>query len=339
MESNDCNNKMVNSKPKDCCDTQQMPETEKESPEPIAGTNIDDTIDMSNASHTDLDLEGLEVFEQSYVKNKMENYTENNCLPTEEPKMCNEKTATYWTGGRDDLQDEDVPAPKHLNDRKLDIDWTIPYYLTENNSLHKNVRTYFPLHKTLRNLRLLDMRLKYSTRQLALENKSSEYTNDSGSGTDEGDVKFSEQKQRANVMQEESEQMHISSLIELLSQCRLKLEQMEDLEKYSRDMEINLQETITYLKQNIAALQRENAQQEDEIFFLAEELIQCKRMLHEKTEKISHMNTMFKNFGQRLENTRKYQQIDSICQINNSSGQSSENPEPRDLKSKVCVIL
>ncbi|KAM4651152.1 uncharacterized protein O3C94_013700 [Discoglossus pictus] len=339
MELKTCDNHMINTETEVCPDHSQNLEEGEEDLEPISETSTKDMIHQDNLAKTNTDLLGFVDFDHQCVGKGMGDVEHNICLDPEEPKMCNEKTATYWTGGgMESLNEEERPPSK---DHQMDVDWSLPYYLTENHAQHSNARLYFPLQKTLRNLRLLDLRLKYNTQQAVLENKPCEATNDSGSSSDESDSKLPEQKEQENS--EETEEAHNASLFEVLSQCHIKLEEMEELEHYSRQLENTLweaQNTIAYLKETVAALQRENAQKDDEIIFLSEELMESNRMLHEKSEQITDMNAMFRNLGHHLENSRKQQNNKSTCPKHNGQPPISENPQPRSPShSKICIIL
>ncbi|MEE6511411.1 hypothetical protein FKM82_017898 [Ascaphus truei] len=321
------------------CDLPQTIEMVDESLETSIGPTVDDMISLSNGAEGKPDLQGLVVIEHQCGTEEMR---ASECLELDEPKMCNEMTATYWTGGAAESQKEDKLSPStHLQDRKLAAAMTVPYYLTEKNPPHNNVRLYFPLHKTLRNLRLLDLKLKYHTHQVILGNNSSECTNDSGSSSDESASELSEQKEKGNATQEESDQATNSSLINLLSQCQLKLEQLEELKHYSRQLASSLweaQETIAYLQGKVGDLQLENAQKEEEIAILSEVLTESKRLSHEKVGSSWGTNVMLRNLGDHLENQRKQRRFQSIVQISGNSAERSQ--VPRDSSnSKMCVIL
>ncbi|KAM4721753.1 uncharacterized protein WCC33_008042 [Rhinophrynus dorsalis] len=259
--------------------------------------------------------------------------------------MCNEKTATYWTGGgTDSVNGEEITDSIYVKEGQFDVDRTDPYYPMDNNPPQSNVRLYFPLQKTLRNLRLLDLKLRYNSRQAAVEHTAHGDTQDSSSSSDESDARPVEQEEKEEIRQEDdTEQTKSSSLIHLLSQCHLKLQQMEVLEHYSEQLARSLweaQETIVYLRENMAALQRENAQKGNEIFILSEELAESRRLLCEKTDRIADMKEMFRNLGDHLENRTRERRFEYMGQIQDNSGKSSESPVPREMRnSNVCVIV
>ncbi|XP_031756353.1 uncharacterized protein LOC116410287 [Xenopus tropicalis] len=239
--------------------------------------------------------------------------------------MCNEKTATYWTGGGSDSHNEDdAPPSLCLMGGQMDMACNLatdPRPLT-------NVRVYLPLQKTLRNLRLLDLRLKYNSQQVRLPAGQQE----SSSSSDESDPKAPEPREEEE--EDEGQEKDRASLIQLLTLCHCQLQQYEELKRQSQrqsQMLWEAQETIGHLRDSVAALHCANAQKEEELFFLWEELIQCKRLLREKTERITDMREMFRNFGEHLGKRG------STPQSNEHLG--AENPVTEDPNSKICVIL
>ncbi|OCT58692.1 hypothetical protein XELAEV_18001834mg [Xenopus laevis] len=255
--------------------------------------------------------------------------------------MCNEKTATYWTGGGDDSQNEENASPSMgLMDGQMDKDGTLPCNLVKDPRPLTNVRVYLPLQKTLRNLRLLDLRLKYNSQQVGVANQLNEFTQESSSSSDESDSKAPEQEEEEEEGREEENDS--SSLIELLTLCQFQLEQFEELKQQSQQQSQMLweaQETMEFLQESVASLHRENAQKEEELFFLWEELVQCKRLLREKMEQITDMKEMFRNFGEHLEKKGREKEFDSIPHFNESLGNTAEKPTTDDPNSKICVIL
>ncbi|XP_071983632.1 uncharacterized protein [Engystomops pustulosus] len=259
----------------------------------------------------------------------------------EEPKMCNEKTATYWTGGgAENLNEEDFPA--FVDDTKLDIGETDPHLLTvQMETVQNNSKIYLPLKKTLRNLRLLDLKLKYNNQQLSHpEHSVSECNNDSASSSDESDLKFpqsSEQDENPLVNDGEADN---SYLIDLLSQCQYKLEQMEELKLYCRKVTCSLWEahgTIEYLKEKVAELHRENVRKEEDIYLLTEEVIKCRSLLCHKSDKTSDVRAKITQTGDRGETRQTQQEFASIYKINDQIEVNTESAE--QSTSKICVIL
>ncbi|KAG9483664.1 hypothetical protein GDO78_009536 [Eleutherodactylus coqui] len=259
----------------------------------------------------------------------------------EEPKMCNEKTATYWTGvGAENRNGEDFPT--FVDDPNLFVGETDPPHLTvQIEPVQNNAKIYLPLKKTLRNLRMLDLKLKYNNQQLAHpEQPVSECNNDSASSSDESDSKFPELREHNENPRGNDGEADNSYMINLLSQCQFKLEQMEELKHYCRKVTCSLweaQETIEYLKEKVAELHRENVQKEEDIFLLTEEVIKYRSLLCQKSEKTAHVKARFPHTGDHGETRQTQQEFASIHKLND---QLAENPEPRELNtSKICVIL
>ncbi|XP_056380199.1 uncharacterized protein LOC130275800 [Hyla sarda] len=259
----------------------------------------------------------------------------------EEPKMCNEKTATYWTGGGAEiLNQEDFPA--FIDDTKFDVGETDPHLTVQMEPVQSNAKFYLPLKKTLRNLRLLDMKLKYNSQQLTThpEHPVSECNNDSASSSDESDSKFPEPRERDENPQGNDGEADNMYLIDLLSQCQFKLEQMEELKHYCRKILCNLweaQETIEYLKDKVAELHRENVRKEEDIFLLTEEVMKCRSLLCQKSEKFTDVKTKLTQTGDHGESRQIQHEFASIYKIND---QIAENTKPTEKNvSKTCVIL
>ncbi|KAM5148721.1 uncharacterized protein ACMZJ9_012275 [Mantella aurantiaca] len=270
----------------------------------------------------------------------------------EEPKMCNEKTATYWTGGGGESQcEEELPSflneeellsflseekiPSLLNDMQLDVDNTTSYLPDESKPSQGNTQIYLPLKKTLRNLRLLDLKLKYNSHQFTLDNPGQECNNDSSSSSDESESKFPESTVEETNNDEEA---HHSFLIDLLTQCHNKLEQMEALRVGSSKLFHRLWEaetTIEYLKEKIAELHRENVKKEEEIFFLTEELMKSRRILHQFMEGAIEERTNIA-YPRSLTFNKPQHDLESICLENEHS---EENNQTDQNTSKICVIL
>ncbi|XP_053325540.1 uncharacterized protein LOC128500414 [Spea bombifrons] len=225
----------------------------------------------------------------------------------EEPKMCIEETATYWSAGGGESRQEDFLTPDGDN------------MAAQRNRTENGARLYFPLQKTLQNLRLLDLKLKYSSRQATGDKRSSTY--------------FSEPHSRSpEENPPQSEKTHSLGLIALLSQCHLKLQQMEELRLSSAQLARSLweaQETISYLKENVAALHRENAQKENAIFSLSKELMEAKSLLYEKSERIADMEAMFSGLADHLQSRPSQQGSEEICQMNAGDPGAS----------RICAIL
>ncbi|XP_063283645.1 uncharacterized protein LOC134568881 [Pelobates fuscus] len=268
----------------------------------------------------------------------VENLPDNNYTTAKETKMCNEETATYWTGGGgDSCKQDNILTPSILESEQAD----------DNMSLAKNnPRLYFPLEKTLRNLQLLDLKLQYNTRQAAGNKNDSECNNDSSSSSDESESKSVESSEQ-QTNHEETERAQNLALITLLSQCHLKLQHLEELKHYAGHLAHSLweaQETISYLKENVAALHRENVQKENKISNLSKELMESKRLLYEKSERISDMKAMFKSLGDHLQNRSTQQMIISDHCVGSSkytgAGPVEIEPELSGLgNSKICTIL
>ncbi|XP_077307118.1 uncharacterized protein LOC143926975 [Lithobates pipiens] len=301
---------------------------------------FESSLELKMREMMNLDTTGQDfvISENVYVSTERKDEEQKHFI--EEPKMCNEKTATYWTGGggefhcEEELQCEEE-LPSNLNDTQLDVDHTISHLPEEMKPSHSNTRIYLPLKKTLKNLRLLDLKLKYNSHQLALDKPGLECNNDSSSSSDESDCKFPESTVEKTNNDEEA---HHLFLIDLLTQCHYKLEQMEELRVGSIKLGHRLWEaetTIEYLKEEIAELHRENVKKEEDIFFLTEELIKSRRILQQKMERAIDERT---NICQPRSLTLKNSQheFEPIC-IENEYPE--ENSQADRNSSKICVIL
>ncbi|KAM8930756.1 uncharacterized protein RCH25_006723 [Pelodytes ibericus] len=240
--------------------------------------------------------------------------------------MCNEDTATYWTGGGGDSQNkENVGLSGSAHGEQVGDDNAEPCGPTEN-------RIYFPLEKTLRNLRLLDLKLKYNGRQATDGKKTSEDSSESGSSSDESDSKAPGQS--GTEEQEDTKQAHNAALIALLSQCHLKLQQLEDIKRYSGQLARSLWEaqvTVSYLKESAAELHHANIQKDNEIYRLSRELAESQRLLYEKSERIADMEAIFSSLGDHLRNRLSKQTFKAICQKKNHYQGYSENSKLTDV--------
>ncbi|KAM3914989.1 uncharacterized protein RB166_017372 [Leptodactylus fuscus] len=295
-------------------------------------------IKMRNMMNLDTTGQDFVILQHSCVETGREE--EDFKYLEEEPKMCNEKTATYWTGGSaENLNEEDFPT--FVADTEVDIGETDPHFRVELEPVQNNAKIYLPLKKTLRNLRLLDLKLKHNNQQLAHpEHSVSECNNDSASSSDESDSKFPEPKEQDENPPGDDGESDNTYLIHLLSQCQLKLEQMEELKHYCRRVTCSLweaQETIEYLKEKVAELHRENVRKEEDIFLLTEEVIKCQNLLCQKSEKTTDVKTKVTQTGDHGETRQTQQEFASIYTIND---QLAENTEPvAQSTSKICVIL
>ncbi|XP_073501388.1 uncharacterized protein [Phyllobates terribilis] len=254
----------------------------------------------------------------------------------EEPKMCNERTATYWTGGgAENLNEEEFPS--FVDDTKLDVDETDPQLTEQMEPVRSNARIYLPLKKTLRNLRLLDLKLKYNTQQFSHpEHSVSECNNDSSSSSDESESKFPEPRELEENPRGIDGESDNSYLIDLLSQCQFKLEQMEELKHYCRKLSSRLweaQETIEYLKEKVAELHRENVRKEEDIFLLTEEVIKYRSLLCQKSEKTTDVKTQIGDHG---ETRQTRQEFASIYKINDKLAETTESL--RCLHARCCIV-
>ncbi|KAM9324465.1 uncharacterized protein PAF06_000504 [Gastrophryne carolinensis] len=255
----------------------------------------------------------------------------------EEPKMCNEETATYWTGGVAESQPNELLPPLH--DRQLDPDEAIATTEEEIKPEQDDARIYLPLKKTLRNLRLLDLKLKFNSHQFSQDNPRLECSNDSSSSSDETDSVFPESTVKESNNYEE-ELAHNTGLIDLLTQCQHKLEQMEVLRHYSRQLSWSLWEaetTIEYLKEKVADLQRENVQKEEDIFFLIEELRKSKQLLQKKTEQAKEETTLKLQPSSHVEKRQIQYQFEPICIEDEHPEEKRHQTDPGS--SKICIIL
>ncbi|XP_063794896.1 uncharacterized protein LOC134957059 [Pseudophryne corroboree] len=306
--------------------------------------NEEDTSQLSESSlevkmkdMMSLDTTGKDfvVLQHSCVEDVREYEKQLNFL-VDEPIMCIEKNTTYWTGGGGESLTEGE-FPTLSDDKQLDVGQTVPHLTVEMEPAHSNARICLPLQKTLRNLRLLDLKLKYNNHQLALEHPRSERNNESSS--DENDSKFSELREKENIILGDEKEAETSYLIELLSQCHFKLEQMEELRHYSRKLAWSLweaQESNEYLKEKVAELHRDNAQKEEEIFLLTEELIRSRRLC-QKSERVTHLQEKATQPSDHTGNRSKQREFESIYTINDKLAVKDE-PTGQDT-SKICVIL
>ncbi|KAM4022941.1 uncharacterized protein ACNLHF_027855 [Anomaloglossus baeobatrachus] len=250
----------------------------------------------------------------------------------EEPKMCNERTATYWTGGGAENLNEEFPT--FLDDTKLDVEETDPRLTEQMEPVQNNARIYLPLKKTLRNLRLLDLKLRYNNEQLSHPERSASHCNNDSS-SDESDSKFPEPRKREE--NPEGKEAENSYLIHLLSQCQYKLEEMEELRHYCRNVSNHLweaQETIEYFKEKIAELHRENVRKEEDIFLLTEEVIKYRSLLHQKWEKTTEVTPQIGDHGEPRPSRHEFA---SIYKINDRLAEHS--PPVEKNNSNICLIL
>nr|XP_033781606.1 uncharacterized protein LOC117351036 isoform X2 [Geotrypetes seraphini] len=138
---------------------------------------------------------------------------------------------------------------------------------------------------------------------------------------------------------------HNSSLIDLLSLCHFKVEQLEELKNTSKELATKLwqtKETVANFRQKIMELEMENCQKGREISFLSEELMESKRLLCEKNKEITDLKLLIRNFSNQLPKKRE------SCQPKTSSlvktghlSQSSEELQNKDhpSHSKICILF
>ncbi|XP_068111101.1 uncharacterized protein [Hyperolius riggenbachi] len=300
---------------------------------PISESSLE--VRMKDMMSLDTTGQDFVIVEHSCVHNGKEGETPATLI--EEPKMCNEKTATYWTGGGGDSLHEEEFTSFLEDDRLVDTGQESPQLLEEMKPVHNNGRIHLPLKKTLRNLRLLDLKLKYNSHQFALDNPVLECSNESSSSSEESDSEFPELIISDHYREEAQ---HNSYLIDLLTQCHYKLEQLEEMRLSSHKMSWSLWEaetTIEKLKEKVSELHRENVQKEEEIFFLREELVRCGRLLHLKAERAVEEERPDVRPPERCGESQKQQ-----CHfqpIGTEHDRPGANNRTAQKDSTICVIL
>ncbi|KAJ1109800.1 hypothetical protein NDU88_007158 [Pleurodeles waltl] len=198
---------------------------------------------------------------------------------------------------------------------------------TESNSKH-----HFPINKTLINLRLLNLKLMHCNYQDNLLNRTPEHLSISEvSADDDSDTEYQEIVNGKAIMyrnEAKSEQEHDLSVMKLLAQCHLKLEELEGLKHSSKELTKNLcdaKESIAYLRQKVAELESENSQKEAEINVLAVELTESKSLLREKSYEMAHVKMLVRNLRKQLQKKQR--------ELARKSQTEAKCPDPEHTKS------
>ncbi|XP_069499134.1 putative leucine-rich repeat-containing protein DDB_G0290503 [Ambystoma mexicanum] len=199
--------------------------------------------------------------------------------------------------------------------------------ITQDNQLYKistetNVKHHFPINKTLVNLKLLNLKLMHCNYQDSVLNQAAE--NFSVSAADDEDSDTEHQggvNERAVVSRKEatSEQEHDLSVMKLLAQCHIKLEELEELKHTSKELARNLRdakESIAYLSQKVAELVTENSQKEAEINVLSVELTESKSLLREKNNDMAHVKILVRNLSKQLQKKQQELALKSYTEAN-----------------------
>ncbi|XP_029453459.1 uncharacterized protein LOC115089536 [Rhinatrema bivittatum] len=224
--------------------------------------------------------------------------------------------------------------------------------LTSDNQLHRtsiqsNLQLNLPVNK-LRNLKLLNLKLKHKNHHDDIHNQSLADLTDFATDTDENDPSHQTEDNKRNDTHGKElgiEPAQNSSLIELLSLCHLKLEQLEDLKHSSKELATKLwetKETVVYLKQKVSELEMENSQKEQASRLLSEELTESKSLLCEKNKEIAHMKMLIRNLNNQLQ--KKHNDLFLNKKSHEKKGQLDKDSEMSLKKdhpsnSKICVLL
>ncbi|MGH0163393.1 UNVERIFIED_CONTAM: hypothetical protein FKN15_074413 [Acipenser sinensis] len=126
-----------------------------------------------------------------------------------------------------------------------------------------------------------------------------------------------------------------SSLIEVLTECKSKVEQLEELQFSSQQLAIQLQEVnriVVHLQKRIEYLEEDKNKKLVDIVKLTHELAETRGALLTKSEEMENTKALVQTLSEELGNNQGH--LNS-----HNSAQSRRKPKKDGSDSKVCVLL
>nr|XP_023655421.1 uncharacterized protein LOC111837514 [Paramormyrops kingsleyae] len=189
---------------------------------------------------------------------------------------------------------------------------------------------------------LRDVQMQQESHQAEIKHLSSKLT-DSTERIRELEYELNSERKRNESHAykiQELEKMSNDSLIEVLTECKSKVEQFEELKHSSVDLKIQLQAaqgTVAFLQRRMVSLEEERSQRQHEVLQLSRELEGARKALREKSAEAAWVSKQLQALRREVEG--KWGAGATVEEKPANGHVDTSHPPQSRQDSRVCVLL